>query len=189
MATNDRRQTAFRVALLAITLTVAAGGVVAFSGGSAAADVKLDSLDVADANKTVTSDVSDVTLSATLSYDHSVPDADRRQVKLKAGPSKDNLELVDYQQARDPSGTASGTVELSGSLVELSGFSAEDFNPALAETSSQEIVVQAVIEVQRAGGDPVIHTVTDTATVTVQEGTELSAEIGGDGSIQIETSG
>jgi hypothetical protein len=110
-------------------------------------------------------------------------------VKLKAGPSKDNLELVDYQQARDPSGTASGTVELSGSLVELSGFSAEDFNPALAETSSQEIVVQAVIEVQRAGGDPVIHTVTDTATVTVQEGTDLAATIGGEGSIEIQTSG
>jgi hypothetical protein len=187
MATNDRRQTAFRVVLLAITLSVAVGGVVAFSGGSAAADVSLDSLDVADANKTVTSDVSDVTLSGTLTYDHSVPDADRRQVKLKAGPSEDNLELVDYQQARDPSGVASGTVELSGSLVELSGFSAEDFNPALAETSSQEIVVQAVIEVQRAGGDPVIHTVTDTATVTVQEGTDLTAEIGGEGSIEIVT--
>lgn len=185
LATN-RRTVTYRILIIMLAAAVAIGGVVAF-GGSTSAEIQFDGLDVADANETVTSDVSDVTLAATVDYSHDVPDADRRQVKLKAGPTEDDLELVDYQQERDPAGVASGSVTLSGSLVDLSGFSAEDFNPDLAETSSQEIVVQAVIEVQRANGDPVIHTVTDTATVTIEEGTELSATIGGTGEITIQT--
>lgn len=188
LAPNDRRL-AYRVTIIAVVIAITAGGMIALSGGSAGAQVSFDGLDVSDTNQTVTSDVSDVQLSTTVQYEHDVPDADRRQIKLKAGPSKDALELVDYRQARDPAGVASGSVELSGSLVELSGFTADDFNPALADTSSKEIVIQAVIEVQRTNGDPVIHTVTDTATVTIQDGAELTATITGNGDLTVETTG
>jgi hypothetical protein len=106
---------------------------------------------------------------------------------LKVGPSKDDLTLVDYQQQRDPSGSASGTVTLSGSVLEHDTYTTESFQPAVASTSTREIVVQAVIEIQRSGGDAVTHTVTDTATIRLTDDAELTATVGGTGVVSVET--
>jgi len=178
--------TVYRIGIVLAVLALIGGVAFAVPAG-ASADMDIGSLDVADANETVDQNVSDVVLSATLDYQHDVPDAERRIVKLKAGPSEDDLELVDYQQARDPAGTASGSVTLGGSVIDATTFTTGDFQPDVAGNTSQEIVVEAVIEVERATGDTVRHTVTDTATVHVQDGTELVVELGGSGSIDVQT--
>jgi len=188
MATSRRKQV-YRAVVILVAVGITIASLAALTPTTDAAEVSVDSLDVADHEQTVTGDVTDGGLSATLSYDHDVADAERRIVKLKAGPSESELELVDYRQARDPQPKASGTVELSGSLVELSGFSASDFEPPLAHTASQEIVVQAVVEVQRENGEPVVHTVTDTATIRLTDDAELTATIGGTGGFEVDTTG
>jgi hypothetical protein len=170
-----------------VFLTLGIAGAFVAPSSPAQASMQMDGLSIADENKTVSGNVTAVTLDADLSYQHEVPDAERRIVKLKVGPSKDDLTLVDYQQQRDPSGTASGTVTLSGSVLEHEAFSAEVFQPGVASTSAREIVVQAVVEVQRSGGDAVTHTVTDTATVRLTDDAELSAAVGGTGVVSVET--
>jgi hypothetical protein len=168
-----------------VLLTLGIAGAFIAPSSPAEASMQMDGLSIADENKTVSGNVTGVTLDADLSYQHEVPDAERRIVKLKVGPSKDDLTLVDYQQQRDPSGTASGTVTLSGSVLEHEAFSAEVFQPGVASTSAREIVVRAVVEVQRSGGDAVTHTVTDTATIRLTDDAELSAEVGGTGVVSV----
>jgi hypothetical protein len=174
---------------LAVALVVlAAGGALALGGTTtASADVAVGDLNVAGANQTVDGDVSDVRLDTTLAYEHDVPDAERRIIRLKVGTSEDDPELLDYVQEDNPAGVGSGSVDLGGSVLEHPSLSADEFDPALAETNSKKLVIQAVIEVQRAGGDAVTHTVTDTATVTLHDGAELTVELGGDGSLTVET--
>jgi hypothetical protein len=170
-----------------VLLTLGVAGAFVAPSSPAQASMQMDGLSVADTNKTVSGNVTDVALTTDLSYQHDVPDADRRIVKLKVGPSKDDLTLVDYQQQRDPSGSASGTVTLSGSVLEHDTYTGESFQPAVASTSTREIVVQAVIEIQRSGGDAVTHTVTDTATVRLTDDAELTATVGGTGVVSVST--
>lgn len=178
------------LALAAVVLVITSGGILATTD-SAGAQTSLDTSDfnVQGTNTTTSGSVSDVTLSASVDYSHSVPDATRRIVKLKVGPKGGSTVLVDYRQTREPEGTASGTLELSGSVLEHGELSAESFNPPLAETTSRELLVEAVIEVQRAGGDAVTKTVSDTVTVTVNDGATLSVAVGGSGSVSVESSG
>ncbi|AFH22477.1 hypothetical protein OSG_eHP27_00125 [environmental Halophage eHP-27] len=177
-----------RIALLVIGLglVVGAGVALALPTAAGSASLEMDGLSVAGTNETVSGNVSDVQLQTTLTYSHDVPDAERRIVRLKVGPTADDLTLLDYQQTRDPTGTASGTVELAGSVLDHPSWTAKTFDPGLANTTSQEVVVQAVVEVQRAGGDAVTHTVTDTATVTLTDDAELTATISGDGSLTVQ---
>lgn len=181
----------YRLLALALTALVVTGGALAVTSGSAGAQATLDTSEfsVEGANTTTTGNVSDVTLAASVDYSHDVPDATRRIVKLKVGPEGGSTELVDYRQTREPDGTASGTLDLSGSVLEHGELSAESFNPPLAETTSRELVVEAVIEVQRSGGDAVTKTVSDTVTVTVNDGAELTVSLGGSGSVSVKASG
>lgn len=174
-----------------VVLVVGSAGAVFVVGGSGTANaaVQMDDLNVSNANKTVSGNVSDVVLATTLQYQHDVPDATRRIVKLKAGPTESDLELLAYQQTRDPSGSASGSVTLSGGLVSDGPFQASQFDPALADTKSRDVVIQAVVEVHRATGDVVTHTLTDTATVTLHDDATLTVELGGTGSFTAETDG
>jgi hypothetical protein len=173
---------------LAVTLATTAGGAALLAPGAAAtASMTLDTLSVAGVNETVSGNVSDVRISTTLDYNHSVPDASRRIVKLRVGPSADNMTLLDYQQTRDPAGTASGSVTLAGTLLDHQGWTADTFDPGVANTTSREVVVEAVIEVHRSNGQVVSHTVMDTATVTLSDDAELTATIGGSGSITVST--
>ena len=188
MKATSKRKQAYRAVVILVALGISVGAIVALTPTTGAAEVSVESLDVSDHEQTVTGDVTDVGLSATLNYEHDVADADRTLLKLKAGESEDDLTMIDYQQVRDPQPQASGTVDLSGSLLEA-GYTAGDFEPPLAHTSSQEVVVQAVIEVQRAGGDPVVHTATDTATIRLTDDAELTATIGGEGTFEVSTSG
>lgn len=190
MATNQRlRPWQYRLLAIMIGLTFVVGGAItaATMPATGQTNVEMGEFRVGDVNETVDGDVSDVTLAADLSYQHDVPDATRRLVKLKVGPDEDNLETVAFVQDDDPSGQDSGTVTLSGSLTDTSAFDAADFDPALAESQTREVVVAATIEVRRANGDPVTTTVTDTVTVTLHDGATLSATVGGSGSIDVAT--
>lgn len=171
----------------AVLLAAVGGAAVMAPSAEAQADLTLDTLSVSGANQTVGGNVTDVMLSTTLDYQHDVPDATRRIVKLKAGPSADDLTLLDYQQVRDPAGTASGSVTLSGSVLDHSAWTADTFAPGIANTTSQEVVVQAVVEVHRETGDVVRHSVTDTATVTLTDDTELTVSVGGTGNVTVRT--
>lgn len=190
MATNQRlRPWQYRLLAIMIGLTLVVGGAItaATMPATGQTNVEMGEFRVGDVNETVDGDVSDVTLAADLAYQHDVPDATRRLVKLKVGPDEDNLETVAFVQDDDPSGQDSGTVTLSGSLTDTSAFDAADFDPALAESQTREVVVAATIEVRRANGDPVTTTVTDTVTVTLHDGATLSATVGGSGSINVAT--
>lgn len=179
----------YRLLALATVALIAAGvGAAALpTPADAQADLTVGSLEVADANSTADANVSDVTLATNLEYAHTVPDAERRIITLKVGPSTDALETIAYQQTRDPPGDASGSVALSGSVFEHSSWTADDWNPAYADTTSREVVVRAVIEVRRASGSAVRHTVTDTATVTITDGGSVTVDLGGTGEFTVST--
>ena len=145
----------------------------------ATADLSLGSLDASGVNQTVDGDVSDVRLNAAIDYQHDIPDATRRIVKLQVGTTKDNLETVSFVQEPDPDGTASGTVDLTTSLFDASALSPEDVDPGMAETKKTDVLVRAVVEVRRAGGEPVTQTVTERVTLKIHDGTELTASVGG----------
>jgi len=184
------RRQVYRLGIIALTLALVGTGALAVATTTAGAQTSLDmgTMDVADVNRSVSGDVSDATISADLAYSHNVPDAERRVVKLKAGPSKTDLETIDYVNERDITGTDSGTVTLSGSVLD-SSLTADEIDPALAATNEAEVVVQAEIEVTRANGETVTKTVTDTATLRLTDDEKLTASIGGDGDLTVETSG
>lgn len=178
-----------RLGLIAVALAVV--GVAALAGATATADadvsMQTDSLDIPSVNKTVSGNVTDATLSTTLSYQTDVPDADRRIIKLKAGPTRDNLELLDYTQ-QSVSDSTSGTVTLSGSLLDHPQLTADVLNPARAGQTTTDLVVQAEIEVSRTDGkDAVTHTVTDDVTLQLTDDGQLVAQIGGTGEVDVAT--
>ena len=169
-----------------IVLAVA-GAVMSFGVAPAAGQtsVNVESLSIADATTTAEDDVTDVRIDTTLGYNQSVPDATERVIKLRAGPSESDLKTLTFTRTESPADGA-GTVDLSGSLTDA-GFSASDFNPNAGATKETTVVVQAVIEIPRANGDPVTATATDTATVTIHDGAVIRASIGGSGELTVET--
>ena len=188
MATSTHRQRkAIGIALATSILFASVGVGLMVASGGASADVTMGDLAIDDHNSTVGGDVSEVTLATTLGYAQDVPDATRRIVRVSVGPSEDELETLAFRQERDPSGTASGEVELSGDLISDGPFTTDDFDPALASSTSTTVVVQAQIEVHRENGDPVTHMLTDTATVTLSDDAELTVDLGGSGSFEVET--
>jgi len=190
-STRGYKRTAYRLlTIIGVALLAAAAGIaLATVPASGQANVSLGSLDVADVNRTTTGDVTDVRVSATLSYAHDVPDADRRLLKLKVGPSPDQLETIDYVQDADPQGTASGTVDLDGSVLDASTLSAADFQPPLAGTTETTVYIGAAVEVRRAGGDPVTATVVEPVSLTLTDSQELTVEIGGTADVTVRDSG
>jgi len=187
------RRQLYRLGIIIVVLTAVGLGAVAVAdpAGAATADVSTETLSVSGANQTVVEgeNVSDVTLSATLAYDHDVPDATQRVVELRVGPQGGDTQYVDYVVESEPSGTASGEVDLSGSVIEATDLTADDFDPATATTTTQDLVVEAVIEVERENGETVRHVASDTATVTIEDGTDLTVTVGGDGDLTVETTG
>lgn len=183
----------YRLGIIIVVLTAFGLGALALAepAGAATADVSTETLSISGADHTVGEgeNVSDVTLSATLAYDHDVPDATQRVVELRVGPEGGETEYVDYQVETNPSGTASGEVDLSGSVIDATDLTAADFDPAVANTTTQDLVIEAVIEVERENGETVRHVATDTATVTVEDGTDLTVTVGGDGDLTVETTG
>lgn len=181
------RRQLYRLAAVCLVVLVASAGALHATTDPASADVSTEGLSIADTDRTVGGNVSDVALATTITYDHAVPDATRRVVRIKAGPTENDLALIDYRQTRDPTGTTTGSVDLAGGLVSDGPFEASAFAPPLAGNTTQEVVVQAEIELQRANGDAVTHTTTDTATVTVRDDATLSVSLGGDGGLTVTT--
>lgn len=191
MATSNprRRRQLYRLGI--VLVLVAAAGVGAILGGVATADatstVAMNDLTIPDANETVDGNVSDVTVQTDVSYSWMVPDAERVVVTLKAGPSASELETVTFQQLDDPAGDGSGTMQLGGSLTELTAYSASDFDPALASTEQTDLVVGVEIEVRRPNDPAVTSMVTEPVSVSVTDGTELTATVGGTGNVSVAT--
>lgn len=179
----------YRVGVTALTLAVVglAALHVATAQAGAQTDIDMDSLDVAGVNQTVTGNVTGATLTTTLSYETSVPEAQERIIRLKAGPSTDQLTLLDYDRQQSVTGQVSGTIELSGDLLADTALAADDLAPATGATQTTEIVVQADIEVTRPDGPPVTHTIRDTATVRLTDAGTVTATLGGDGTITVHT--
>jgi len=190
MATNWRpttRKEWYKLGVVTLWLSVI--GVTALMVGAMSADAQtsVGGFTVDDVNRTVSGNVSDVTVSSDITYNHDVPDAERRIIRLQIGTSSDDLETIGYRNTRDVAGTDSGTVTLSGSALEHSGVSAADVDPALADSETTTLVVAANITVYRSNGETVTNTATDTVTLTLSDDNELSAEVGGSGSVSVST--
>ena len=184
--TPTRNRRLRRIALLTTVLAIVAAAVILPTPATGQADLSLGDMTVSGTNQTVTSDVSDVRIQSTIDYEHDVPDVDRRIVTLKAGPSPDDLETMDFRTAT-PTGADSGSTTLSGSLTDHPRLSAADFDPAVAGNTTEEITVQAILEVRRENGPTVTEQVTKTATVTVQDDTELVVNVGADTTVEVTT--
>jgi len=158
-------------------------GVVLVAAGTLAqpaqASVSVDDFAVQGTNQTV-DEVSDVRLTADLAYQYDVEDADRVLIRLYGGPSGEQLEELTFHHDGDPAPSDSGTVTLEASLLDHSSYSAGDFEPALAGSTTEDITVRAEIVVERETGDTVEQEVVDTATVELHDSTDLSADVGGE---------
>jgi cytoskeletal protein RodZ len=185
------RQEWYRLGLVAVALALVGAGAltVATTQAQAQTDLALDGLAVDDVNQTVDGEVSALTLTADVDYQHEVPDATRRVVRLKVGTSADDMETVAYRNHADADGTASGTVTLSGSVFDATTLSPADVTPPVAGSETTTLYVAAELELQRQNGETVTETATDTVTVTLHNGTSLTAEVGGTGTVTVETTG
>jgi len=167
--------TLFAVLFLTGLALVAAGALT----HPAQATVSVDDFTVQGTNQTV-GGVSDVRLTADLAYQYDVQDADRVLIRLYGGPSGGQLEELTFHHMSDPAPSDSGTVTLEASLLDHSNYTAGDFEPALAGSTTEDITVRAEIVVERQTGDTVEQQVVDTATVTLHDSTNLSAAVGGE---------
>jgi hypothetical protein len=189
MATTNRlRPTRHRLIIItAILLTVGATALIAgVYTADAQADLTLGELTVGDTEQTVDGEVSDVELGATLDYSYEVPDGTRRIVQLEARQPGGEWQTVDYAQDEIAGGSDTGTVLLSGSLLDATDLTTGDVSPALAESETTDLEVRASIEIRRDGGDAVTHNVTDTTTLTLTDSTELTATVGGSGTLTVQ---
>lgn len=179
----------YRISLLIAGILLLTGGTLAVFAGSSNAEtsVQMSDFTVQGENVTTTDNVTDVTLSATVNYSHDIPDAEDRIVKLRVGPADGDTELVDYKMDRDVAGTGSGSVTLSGSVLDHAQLSAGDFQPGIAETTTQELVVEALVEVNRENGETETAMVSDSVTVSVEDGSSLTVRVGGSGSVSVVT--
>lgn len=183
----DRRQTYRFLLTLAVGLAIGTGAVLVTDPASADADLALDDLTAADINRTVSGNVTGATLQADLTYEYTAPDADAVLVELKAGRSPDDLRTVTFRR-RDVAGSGTGDVTLSGTLADA-GVDPLTLDPSVAGRTNTTLYVAATITVQRTDADPVTHTVVEPVTITLRDDATLEATIGGDVTIDIETSG
>lgn len=191
MATNHttiRPKYRFIIITFAV-LTLAGVGALAYTTTPTAgqADTSLDALTVDDVNETISGNVSDVQVNASIDYDWSVPDASRVLITLMVGLSRDEMETVTFHNIDSPGGQGFGTVELAGSATETDVFSASDFDPEIAGNETTEMVVAVGIEVRRSGGDAVSDVAYENVTVYLEDGTSLSASVSGAGGVSVVT--
>lgn len=182
-----------RIALATIIVATLAATTAALALGptqaSASSDLELGGLQAAGVNETIDGNLTDIQVAAELDYNHSVPDASRRIVELHVGPSESELTSVAFRQDTDPAASDRGSVDMTASLFDADGLTASDFQPSTAESKTTDVVVRAVVEVRRSGGDPVRSTVTERVTVTLHDGTTLTAEVGGVVELTVVTDG
>lgn len=189
MASSNHLRSVWRIGIIMAVFAVGVGGLALGMSqpASSQTDLQLDSLQIDDVNRTVSGNVSDVSVSVSLDYQWTVPDATRRIVKLKAGTDPNALQTLTFASTQ-VTGSGSGSTTLSASLLEDTSLTAADFDPAYAEQTSTEIIVQAVIEVRRASGEAVTQTVTETVLITVHDDGTITAQIGGTGSVDLTVS-
>lgn len=188
MATSrSLRPWQYRALAILIGVTVVVALVLATATMPARGQATVGGLDIQGVDRTVSGNVSAVTLDAKIDFSHDVPDATSRIVELHVGPSESELDQLSFRRESDPRGDTIGAVEMQGDVTDTSAFSADDFAPPVAGNESQQVVVQAVIEVERPNGQTVTATATDTATVQLTDSATLSADVGGTGNITVAT--
>jgi len=186
MATSTRTK---RRVLFAVALIVTATGAIGVASQSSSADaaVGLEELSVGDTNQTVDGDVQAVRMTGTAQYEYQAADAESRTVELRVGPDEENLETIGYVYADRVDGSASGTVDLDGDVLDHSAWTAADFDPALAETETTDMVVELRIEVTRANGETVTAREVRDVTLDLTDGSVVDASVGGDMQVVVET--
>jgi len=102
----------------------------------------------------------DIRVIADVEYSWNVLNTTRRIVKLLVGPNENDLELLTFQNERDPGESGSGTLSFDESLFNSDTFAQGDF-----EDGSQDIVVGVEIEVRRPEADPLTTLRTEKKTV------------------------
>lgn len=184
LGNHHSRQQWYR-AVIVVTL----GAMLVISGmtalvilaSPATADASVDSLEVDDVTHTVDADgnLTDVHMGADLAYSHDVPDADRRVVELHVGPSIEELEAVTFDHESSPDDATDGTVALEASLFDSDAFDVDEFDPAVGETVTREVVVAASVRVDRADGEKIEAWATETVTVEIHKDAGGEASVGG----------
>lgn len=192
MATNwNPRGTEWRRLLIVAGVVLAVIGVAVLVGAQSAegatASVTMGNLTMSGTNQSVDGTVTDVGVNANLKYRHDVSNADRRTVELLVGTNKSNVQAVTFKSAADPQANTSGTLTLSGSLLNHPQLSAANFRPPTAGDVSTTVVVGARITVTRADGPDVTRTVLERTTVTFRDGDPGTATIGGTMTVTVTT--
>lgn len=185
--TTDRQRWYSLAIITLVLMAIAAGALYGANTADAEASVEFGAFDIADHDETIDGDVSDVDVAATLDYQTDVPDAERRLIYLRAGPTDGEMETLDFVQQTVNGDPETGTVTLDGSLLDHPELDAKAFGPTVADSETTEIDVQAELEVRRENGETVTHVVEDTVTITLTDDSELTAELGGSGDIIVTT--
>jgi len=172
------------ISALLVAVGVAALTVLATP---AAADVTVDGLTANDTDHDLGGNVSDVTLTGDLAYEHDVTDADQRVIELQVAPDGESPESVAYIVETDPADTASGTVTLTGSIFDHSALAVSDVQPAAGETTTTELTVRVEMEITQTDGETVMATATDTATLTLTADGDAELSIGGEADLSVQT--
>jgi len=180
--TDDWSPVSRRQALLGIgTVATGGAGVSALLSESAAAQVSVDSFDVADA--TFTTDQADPRLGVTLAYDF---DAGNDPVAELLFEVRVGGDVIVTDTLSTSVTTHAGTVDLAGSITDSGAWSPDDFAPAVAASVTREVSVGIHFAVLTSSGGVIVETsASDTATVTISHPQEsrLVATVGGSGTI------
>jgi hypothetical protein len=188
-AGESQRQQWYRLGLLAL---VVATGSIAFtlagtSTAGAQSDLSFNDLNVSGVNKTVEGNVTGATVQTQLDYKTDVPGADRRVIRLEAGPTANNTVALDYNNSAIEDGTTQGTVTLSGDVFRHKALNTTRLTPARGETTTTEIVVAAEITMSRPEKPDVTRRITEPVTLTLTDDGGAMARLGGSGSVTINT--
>ena len=169
----------------------AAGVTVA---GSATGQTGL-TLDVAGDSASIGTDgaVSAVTLDLTVNWQYDLPDATSPStviVEVAAGTDGE-LTVVGSAESAQLFVEADGSESFDVGLIQQGALATSDVEPDGTGERETDVVVEARLRVQNAGGDVLAReTTSDTATLTVsRDGVEASeyGEVGGSGSLTIST--
>lgn len=190
MATSNQRGRLWYSIAIVIMVVLAGAITFAYAGSqrvAGQADLTLDSLNVSGVNRTINSSVRDIVVDATLDWRYDVPDASRRFVKLKAGPDEGNLTTIQWAYSDVSVGQDSGTTTLTGSLLDATGLNISDFDPDIGNTTTNEVIIAAVFEVERSAGDTVTARVTQPVTITLTDEETLRVSVGGSAEVSVLT--
>lgn len=171
-----------RTALAGGTALLAGGSLLAWVGQPATAAITLDSFDVSDAEFSAEEVRPVVDVTAQYRYDA----GNSAVANLRFALAVDGTVIASDELTTDRT-VFEGTTKLSGSLLESDGLDAENFQPDVADSVSQEVTVELRFEVLDAADEAIVeNSATDTATIVVShpQKSRYVAAVGGTGVVR-----